>query len=139
MITLARTSKGKDGIFGELLNDFWGVMAITLEHAYPDAFSYMPIAPVGIFTCVRGYHQLVGMKEPFETFEITGIKGHRNILFHAGNWNIDSSGCVLLGQTLSHDGKGRMITNSKETFENFMERLIGVEHFELTIQNKFDA
>lgn len=138
MIYLERDSKGKDGIFGKLLHG-GTQLAVTLEHAYPDAFTYTPKVPVGIFKCVRGLHQLAGMTHPFETFEITGIKGHKNILFHSGNYNLDSSGCALLGQNIAFmaDGKTRMITHSQDTFARFMSHLQGVNEFELTVDNKY--
>lgn len=130
-ITLTRNDFSENGIFGELKDADGNLIAVTLEHAYPqDDGSFAPKIPVsGTFQCVRGMHQLEGMTAQFETFEITGIAGHVNILFHAGNYNKDSSGCCLLGQARSGD----MIVNSKLTFAKFMQLQNGTDQFTLTV------
>lgn len=134
MYTLHRNDYRKDGIFGELLIDGSPFM-VTLEHAFLQADgTYAPIVPQGIFQCVRGVHQLSNGR-PFETFEITGVEGHRGLLFHAGNFNKDSEGCVLCGQTVTtYDAAGdKMITGSREEFSKFMLCLDGVDEFELGV------
>jgi hypothetical protein len=124
-----------DGIFGELrdLNDL--LIAITLEHAYPldDDDGFYPKIPVGTYHCERGIHQLEGMPNPFETFEITQVPNHSKILFHWGNWNDDSSGCVLLGKALAPSTKGQMITDSRAMFAKFMQLEINQATFRLTV------
>ncbi len=74
-------------------------------------------------------HRLHGMTEDFETFEIRGVPGHTGILFHWGNYNQDSDGCVLLGSARNGD----MIVNSREEFANFMELQKGINNFELVV------
>lgn len=127
--TLKRIEYREDGIFSELRDDKGVVVAHTLEHSY-DKF---PKLYKGTFNCVRGMHQLHDAK-PFETFEITGVKGHINILFHAGNWNKDSEGCVLLGSGIVQSDKGQMITGSKVCFKEFMVNLAGANSFLLVVE-----
>ena len=128
-LTLRRTEFRPDGVFGELSNDVGNVIAHTLEHAYDDGNGgWAPKIPVGTYACVRGTHQLHG-GGPFTTFEITGVPGHSGLLFHAGNWNKDSEGCVLLGEAQS----GNMVTNSRAAFVKFMQLQIGVDQFTLTV------
>jgi hypothetical protein len=129
-MTLIRNDFREDGIFGVLLDDLGNQIAVTLEHAYVQAdSSYQPKLGKGMYQCMRGEHQLAGMSQPFETFEITGVPGHTDILFHRGNYNADSAGCVLLGNAVSEN----MITNSKLAFYSFMVKLNGIDTFTLTV------
>jgi hypothetical protein len=133
---LMRSQFRSDGIFSRLYNEHGVPIAYTLEHAYeqPDG-TWAPKIPNGTFNCVRGEHQLHGMTQPFETFEITGVTGHVNLLFHAGNYDRDSEGCVLLGNAVVTQGDGtEMVVNSKLTFSEFMSNLNGVNEFMLTVE-----
>lgn len=132
---LKRNSRSIDGIFGDLFDQ--GIhLGVTLEHAYLLGNVYLPKFPVGEYKCVRGLHQLDSGKS-IDTFEITGVIGHAGILFHMGNYNQDSSGCVLLGYDVKESPQGKMITNSDMIFENFMKYTKGVDSFELTVQNNW--
>lgn len=133
---LTRSAFRKDGIFGRLYNEHGVPVAYTLEHAYEQLGNlWLPKLYEGQFICVRGIHKLHN-GIPFETFEITGVKGHDNILFHAGNFDKDSEGCVLVGQAIAKQADGnQMITNSKHTFADLMSSLTGVREFMLTVQN----
>ena len=131
---LTRDSVGPDGIFSTLTDENGNVIAVTLEHAYVSGDgTYAAKIPNGIFSCVRGNHQLKGMAAPFATFEITGVTGHKDLLFHAGNYNADSEGCILVGESVASLPSGEMITNSKATFATFMALQAGVTEFSLTV------
>lgn len=126
---LTRLEANENGIFSELV-DSTGNKYITLEHAYlqPDG-SYKPKIINGTHKCVRGQHQLHS-GPPFSTFEITGIPGHSNLLFHVGNYNSDSDGCILVGLQRMQD----MVAVSKLAFKRFMDSLDGVNEFSLTVE-----
>jgi len=128
---LKRNAAVAEGIFGSLSTAGGTHLFATLEHAYeqPDG-TYAPKLPPGTYACVRGQHQLAHMAQPFTTFEITGVPGHTNILFHVGNYNEDSEGCVLVGAVRSDN----MITHSKMAFEAFMDLQSGVDQFNLTVE-----
>lgn len=133
--TLQRADLSYDGIFGffTFAGDYSPFMD-TLEHAYaqPDG-SYAPKVAAGTYTCVRGMHVLHN-GVPFETFEITGVTGHKGILFHPGNFNRDSEGCVLCGQGKVTQANGEeMLTGSKVEFAAFMKRLLGADSFTLEV------
>lgn len=137
-LKLTRTLFEPYGIFGELAFTDASPLryCYTLEHAFQVGDQWMPVIPEGIYNCVRGWHQLSNA-EPFETFEITGVEGHKGLLFHAGNFNADSHGCVLLGREIIDSAAGgKMIGNSKVTFENFMRRLADVDEFTLVVEEK---
>lgn len=137
-LVMSLTQRRPDGIFGKLGDESGNVFAVTLEHAYsvtslsPET-AFAPKIPSGTFRCVRGKHRLHGMTEDFETFEITGVEGHSNLLFHWGNWNRDSEGCVLLGDKIAQDYGAEMITNSRVAFARFMAMQDGVDSFNLTV------
>jgi hypothetical protein len=126
---LKRKQKRPDGIFSQLSDQNGVVVAQTLEHSYNN----LPKLYDGTFKCVRGPHRLNGMTEDFITFEITGVQGHTDILFHWGNYNKDSEGCVLLGQEMTESSMGGMVTSSKNTFAAFMAALEGVNQFMLVV------
>lgn len=127
-----------DGIFGQLLDDRNERICYTLEHAY-DAKqgngSYSPKMLPGVYECNRGLHHIGHNLTPITTFEIEEGPEHDNILFHYGNYNKDSEGCVLLGEAIIHSGKEMMLTNSKLIFARFMHFQKDVDKFTLVVTN----
>jgi hypothetical protein len=132
-LTLKRNMSKPNGIFGELFQIDGPFLLKSLEHAYlsPGGL-WLPKIPEGQFTCMRGEHELSN-GVPFETFEIMGVSGHTGLLFHSGNWEKDSSGCVLLGINIVGSPGYEMITQSRKAFERFMEAQEGVDDFQLTV------
>ncbi len=110
-----------------------GFSCVTLEHSFISESGnnvYGPKIPPGQYLCVRGTHQLEH-GGPFSTFEITGVPGHSGLLFHVGNFNKDSDGCVLLGESV--DLVDAMITNSVATFAEFMANVKDLNSFTISI------
>lgn len=128
--TLKRREFREDGIFSELHDPAGKVVSQTVEHSYKN----LPKLYLGTFKCVRGQHQLHGMTKPFTTFEVTGVNGHTGILFHVGNWNDDSDGCILMGEGIAQSSKGQMVTGSRINFNAFMKSLDGVNEFTLVVE-----
>lgn len=127
--TLKRDLYRDDGIISTLSDKNGNVVAHTLEHAYDK----MPKIPNGVWNCKRGNHRLHNMTEDFSTFEVMNIPGHDNILFHWGNYNKDSDGCILMGDKAVEVSGVEMVTSSKVTFAKFMASLEGVDEFILTV------
>jgi hypothetical protein len=123
-LNLRRLEKLPAGIFSELTGGSLHVAA--LEHAYESE----PKLPDGVYICRRGVHHLPGHPD-LETFEITGVEGHTGILFHRGNWQTDSDGCLLLGLRR----EGLMVVGSHLAFTEFMKLQKGVDEFKLTVQS----
>lgn len=137
-LILTRTDERPDGIYG-LLTDMNDVLvAHTLEHAYEHLAQYGPYyaakLPSGIYSCVRGLHRLHNGPQ-FDTFEVTGVAGHSGILFHVGNYNKDSDGCVLVGSRITKNGDDWAVTQSRVAFNKFMELQKGVDVFTLTVKD----
>lgn len=136
-LTLTRTDFLASGIFGKIKDDNGFIDLYTLEHSFEFAqspqsssMSYLPIIKPGQYTCVRGPHLLKGHDKFIETFEVLGVAGHTGVLFHPGNWNKDSEGCILLG--LVRDGN-LGILNSQEAFNRFMALQYDINRFILTV------
>lgn len=130
---LHRVINDHKGIVGVLLDDDCARIAVTMEHAYPAVSSaiFYPKLPAGTYVCERGIHRLKDYIEPFETFEVLKVPGATGILFHIGNMNSDSQGCILLGEDL--DPTFWAIENSRLTFDAFMQSLKGISTFNLTV------
>lgn len=124
-----------DGIISQLLGS--GVSWTTLEHAYGADDKWEPKIPPGVYECLRGHHAIHSCPD-FDTFEITGVKGHSGLLFHWGNWNEDSEGCVLVGDKLvqaPHDATvADLVTNTREAFARFMTTQSSTLAFTLTVE-----
>lgn len=135
-LSLTRISFRSDGIFSKLTTASGAELAVTLEHAFPsvDGTCWTPKIPNGVYTCKRGMHQLPNGAPPFETFEITGVAGHTGLLFHIGNKNADSEGCVLPGSMISTQPDGsKWVMNSGLTFSSLMRVQADCNEFQLTV------
>lgn len=133
-LTLTRQENCDKGIFSVLKDEAGNIIAYTLEHAYdheqpPGDERWEPKLSDGTYTCVRGRHQL--HSGPIETFEITGVRGHNGVLFHCGNVEADSEGCVLLGE----ERVGYIVVKSKLAFAKFLDLQAGVDSFQLTVSS----
>jgi hypothetical protein len=124
-LTLSRKELRDVGIFSILTDESGNIIAHCLEHSYDSK----PKLVDGEYTCQRGDHLLHGMTEPFSTFEVIDVPNCKGILFHWGNYNRDSEGCVLVGERQEDS----MVTNSRKTFEKLMELLEGLDQFNLTV------
>lgn len=126
-LVLKRIKVSDFGIFGRIIGSDGNEICVTLEHNY-DGIAKVP---TGEYQCVRGIHRLENLL-PFETFEVMGVPGHTGILFHPGNYNADSKGCILVGTRAEE----KMIVASRQAFDHFMDLLKGVDSFRLTVQNE---
>ena len=134
-LKLQRLQARGDGIFSDLRTPNGDLVAQTLEHAYENDIQELnaKIKP-GMYLCKRGKHELHGMTEPFETFEVTGVPGCVGILFHWGNYNRDSEGCILVGKSIERaEDQTQMVTHSREAFAAFMRLQEGVDEFTLIV------
>jgi hypothetical protein len=129
-LILQRVAYRDDGILSTCADASGTQVMVTLEHA----FDLVPKIPSGTYICVRGPHRLNGMTQSFVTFEVSGVAGHTGLLFHWGNWNRDSDGCILTGEAFANSANGEMVTNSRESFVRFMALHDGVDTFQLEVR-----
>jgi hypothetical protein len=131
-IRLIRRDWSEEGIFGELVDTSGNLICYTLEHAFPqDGGKYEPKLPSGSYVCLIGTHRLDHNPAPFQAYEVTGVPGHTGILFHVGNYNADSDGCILLGTAIA--GRDQSLTESRVAFSKFMTLQNGLNTFNLTV------
>jgi len=134
-LKLVRDKFRQDGIFGTLFDSSGRKIAVTLEHAYVDLTGWSPKVPEGQYLCIRGQHQLASMTQPFETFMILNVPGHTGILFHSGNYNCDSDGCILVGTDVTSIDGALAISSSRLAFLEFMDLQTGVDNFSLSVSS----
>lgn len=129
-LTLTNNEFSENGIFG-VLDDAEDMFALeTLQRSYPTADgTWYAKLPPGSYTCKRGFHRLKNMIDLFETFEVEKVPGHTGILFHTGNENKESEGCILVGSLR----EGNRIMQSRKAFQSFMDHLKNVDEFELIV------
>jgi len=129
MIKLFRLEQTDQGALGALVLDGQYFCSFLMPDAGGDKFQI----PVGWYRAKR-FH---GTKWP-DTFEII-VPGHTALLFHSGNTEAHSEGCVLLGQYPGKLGENRAVLNSGATFKRFMERMKNYEEFNLEIVDLYSS
>lgn len=131
IVEIIRLEESEQGTIGVLKIDK-EVFCWTLE---PSDLLNKPdesCIPTGQYVCRRVRSPKFG-----ETFMIINVPGRTNVLFHKGNTEDDTIGCILLGQTI-HKLKGqRTILNSGKTFDDFMLAMAGEQVFHLTIKTDY--
>lgn len=121
---LIRVAVGPGGAFGVLLHN--GIpFAVTLERVFEEKGQASPIIPPGTYTCRR----TTFLRGGYPTYEIGGILGHSRLLFHVGNRETDSEGCVLVADSFQEG----WVSGSRVGFAKFMDRAAGRAEFALEI------
>ena len=106
------------------------VFCFTLEPPDRDNLSNISNIPEQQYYCERYNSNKFG-----ETFKILDVPRRRDILFHTGNQDEDTEGCILLGEH-KYNTFGRLI-NSVEIFRTFMVRMTSINKFHLTIYKHY--
>ncbi len=137
-LTLTRTERSADGTFGHLVLPS-GRVLFTCEEEWHDNANGISCIPVGAYICMRTTY----IKHGFPTFEVTKVPGRSRILFHPGNTEEDTMGCILLGMRLdklvvadedTHKRQAKQaVISSQVAFRRFMGELDGINSFELHV------
>lgn len=124
-LTLKRIAVLSDGAFGVLL--YQGVpFAVTLERTYdPDNSIKIKDGP---HNCHRSRYNKGG----YDTFEIE-VPGHSRILFHKGNIELHSEGCVLVAESFAVLGGKPGVALSSEGFTEFMKKMSDYDDFVMEV------
>lgn len=131
---LARVSYTEYGTFGVLM-ETTGIapgtdlpVCVTLENPWIDNLKYVSCIPLGLYKCNRVDSPKFG-----NTFEVTGVHERSAILFHRGNTEVDTSGCILLGNRFGHLSGTPAILESNAAYTPWMDSLKNEDSFELAI------
>ncbi len=128
-LELRRFAVEPAGAFG-VLTEAGAFIAFTLERTYPLAGTAQLVKiPCGLWRCVRNTFRRGG----YETFEVVGVPGHSRLLFHRGNVEADSEGCILLGLEPGTLNGVPAVLRSREAHDRFMARLAGEVGFSLRV------
>jgi hypothetical protein len=134
VLNLYRSHRTTDGVFGRL--GPW----TTVEEEDLANRQNVSCIPAGAYVCLRDFFRRGG----YETFEVTGVEGRERILFHRGNTEEDSDGCILIASRLgvlevTDEDHHRTVHKlaglaSRDAFEAFMLSLEGVDEFLLIVE-----
>jgi hypothetical protein len=114
------------GTFGVLVIDGQPVCN-TLEPYHRDNERNISSIPSGQYICKKYSSE----RYP-STYEVTGVQNRSSVLFHSGNWDDDTMGCILLGESFGTIGSDWVISQSRDAMTEFMQTMHGAE-FKLTI------
>lgn len=127
---LTRASDIDEGIFGSLISKDDSINLHTLEHS----FEGIPKVAPGMYNVVRHPPNRL----PYETFMLENVPDFEGqpvtgILFHIGNFNNDSDGCILLGTDVDIIHGRKAVLHSRDAFGKFMMALQDMESFTLEV------
>lgn len=134
-LLLTRVGWPPHATYGVLATPDGVPFALTLEREDDNNRASTPTRagaciPTGIYPCRRVMSPKFG-----DTFEVTGVPGRSHILFHKGNLEDDSRGCILVGEQFGLLAGRPGIIASREGFGEFLERQRGTDGFTLTIRD----
>jgi hypothetical protein len=124
---LKRVAANEYGTFGVLINNNVP-FAVTLERPWNNNQRNISCIPTGRYVCKRVQSPKFG-----NTFEITNVTGRSHILFHKGNLDDDTHGCILIGEEYGKLKGEPAILASKKGFNEFKEILERENSFDLII------
>ena len=117
----------EQGCYSVLLWD--GVpFAVSVERTFSEG---QPILVNGLYDCVRDFYHKGG----YETFEII-VEQHDRILFHKGNVETDSLGCVIVAEKFGVLEGNTAVLESKEGFGELMEKATGLKRFVMEVSGR---
>lgn len=131
LFALIRVAVRPEGAFGVLLHA--GIpVATTCERTYqvPDTASQLVKIPPGRHRCRKTYY----IRGEHETYEVI-VPGHTRLLFHRGNAETDSEGCVLVGVGFGRVAGAPAVVGSAAGFAEFMRLAGGRQEFSLLVWN----
>ena len=129
---LKRIADTEFGTFGVLI--MAGVpFAVTLEDPWINNIRNQSSIPIGQYKCKRHMSPKFG-----NTFKILNVPDRgeiEGILFHKGNLDDDTRGCILIGEEFGILNDEPAILSSGHGFNEFMKIMEGYDDFTLIIKN----
>jgi hypothetical protein len=123
---LHRVKIHKNGCFGVLMQNDDPPFAVTIERTFkPDN---EVVIPFGTHKCTRSTYYKGG----YPTYEIH-VEGHSRLLFHKGNLEAHSLGCILVGEDYRMFGNIEGIGNSAGGFKEFMKKANSIDKLDLEV------
>ncbi len=129
-MTLKRIASNEDRTFGVLLDNDNDPFAVTLEDPWKGNKVNVSCIPADKYICKKRFSPKFG-----DTYEVTNVEGRTHILFHKGNTEQDTHGCILIGESFDYLGGDPAIINSGKGFREFMRKLYEHSTFILNIRD----
>lgn len=126
-VTLVRKQVSNTGTKGLLTCTAPSLYLYTLENPWKNNARSVSCIPSGRYKC-----EIVQSPKFGTVYEVKDVEARSHILFHAGNYPRDTSGCILLGESGDFLSPYMFIGNSQKALKEFMNKLAG-ESFELEI------
>ena len=124
---LIRIAYIPDGTFGVLF-DGDIPFCLTLEREWKDNEKNISCIPRGSYLCKRVQSPKFG-----DTFEVCDVPGRSHILFHRGNIEDDTHGCLVTGEEYGKYKDKVAVLSSGRAFKEFKKRTENLEYFKLEI------
>ena len=117
-----------DGTFGVMLDNSLP-FCVTLEREWIYNKKGISCIPDGEYICRRVNSPRFG-----NTFEVINVYGRTEILFHKGNIEDDSHGCIIVGEQYEPVMGKNGVLSSGKAFEEFLKRTQEINEFSLAIK-----
>ena len=104
------------------------IFCVTLENPWLKNVPYISCIPIGIYRVDRVKSPTWGV-----TFQVKDVDGRTHILFHRGNVEANTEGCILLGRSFGKLNDEPAVLISKTTVKKFMAKMEGIDSFSLNI------
>lgn len=128
-LTLFRLTKDSNiPTYGVLIREDKIPFALTLERAWRDNQRTISCIPSGIYSCYRHTSPKFG-----NTFWVQNVPGRQEILFHKGNIDDDSHGCILIGEGFDLIKGEDGLVDSAHGFNEFMKLQNSLNSFSIQI------
>ena len=114
--------------------------AATLERPWRNNARRVSCIPDGDYKCLRcrvspDYN---GDSPKFgNTFQVFDVEGRKKILFHKGNIEDDTHGCILVGEQFDYINGQQAVLASKHGFKELLNILADVDEFQLSITDHY--
>ncbi len=107
--------------------------ALTLENTWINNIRNHSCIPIGKYKCKR--HTSPKHGKTFRIMDVPNRGEIEGILFHKGNLDDDTRGCILIGEQFESLNGEPAILRSGKGFAEFMERNKDIDEFGLIIRN----
>ena len=132
MLRLTRLSASAEyGTFGALVFNGQPI-CVTLEPYHRDNAQGVSCIPNGCYTLERYESPRFG-----STWIIDDVQGRSYVLFHWGNLDDHTQGCILLGEKFGNLGGDWAILDSKVAFREFMALSKSYDRMSLVISEAY--
>lgn len=127
IVELKRIEEADDCTRGTLLIN-GKAFCVTLENPWKNNTPMISCIPKGIYYCRQ-----VDSPKYGKTYEVANVHGRTHILFHAGNTENHTKGCILLGKYFGELNGQKAVLDSKKTINMFLYKMLAVDSFSFYI------